>query len=68
LIQEKWEELLQQIKEKAPIKGANDYPSSKQERITQTITTPSGATYQQYIEEKKNKLFKLDGSTWRMLK
>ena len=68
LIQEKWEELLQLIKEKTPIKGAGEYPSWKQERLTQTITTPSGATYQQYIEEKKDKLFKLDGSTWRTLK
>ena len=68
LIQEKWEELLQLIKEKAPIKSAYEYPSWKQEKLTQTITTPSGATYQEYIEEKKNKLFKLDGSTWRTIK
>jgi hypothetical protein len=68
LIQEKWEQLLQLIKEKAPVKNAYEYPSWKQERLTQTMTTPSGATYQQYIEEKKNKLFKLDGSTWRTLK
>ena len=68
LVQEKWEELLQLIKEKAPVKNAYEYPSWKQEKLTQTITTPSGATYQQYIEEKKNKLFKLDGSTWRTIK
>jgi hypothetical protein len=68
LIQEKWEELLQLIKEKAPVKNAYEYPSWKQEKLTQTITTPSGAKYQEYIEEKKNKLFKLDGSTWRTIK
>jgi len=68
LVQEKWEELLQLIKEKAPVKNAYEYPSWKQEKLTQTITTPSGATYQQYIEEKKDKLFKLDGSTWRTIK
>jgi hypothetical protein len=66
LIQEKWEELLQQIKEKTPIKGANDYTSWRQEKLTQTITTPYG-TRQEYIEEKKNKLFKLDGATWRII-
>lgn len=39
-----------------------------QRRLTQTLKGRDGQEYQEYIEEKKNRLFKLDGATWRILK
>lgn len=68
IIKTKYEEIVLKIKQKQPpqeIKRA--WPDPRQERLSQQVTNSRGSTFTEYIGENKNKLFKFDGVTWRII-
>ena len=56
------------IKQNQPPKDYKNIFGShfNQQRLSYSTNT-SGWTRTEYIEEKKNKIFKLDGATWRII-
>jgi hypothetical protein len=68
IIQESYEQIIEMIKQKQPPKEYKKYSGSQfnQQRLSYPTNT-SGWTRTEYIEEKKNKIFKLDGATWRII-
>ena len=67
IVNETYEEIIEQIKQKQPPKETYNPYNYRQERLTQQITTPYGGTYTDYIGENK-KVFKKVGKNWSVIK